>query len=141
MYVLDTDHLGILQRKRGREFEQLMRKLATVEETQVYVTIVSFHEQVAGWTKYVKGSLDQSRIIFGYTQLGMIIQDFCEAQVLSYSISAAEVFEEIRGRKIRIATMDLRIAAIAIAERMILVTQNSGDFTSIPELQLENWTT
>ena len=140
MSRLDTDHLGIWQRNRGREFESLMSKLATVEEMQVYVTIVSFHAQVAGWTKYVKGSLDQSRIVFGYSRLRLIIQNFGEAQVLSYSASAAEVFEGIRGRKVRIATMDLRIAAIAIAEHMILVTQNTGDFDSIPELQLATWT-
>ena len=140
MYILDTDHLGILQRKRGPEFKHLMNTLATIDETQVYITIVSFLEQFAGWIKYVKGSLDQTKIVFGYSRLEMIIQNFCEAPVLSYSTAAAEIFEEIRGRKLRIATMDLRIAAISIAERMVLVTRNTGDFGGIPELQLEDWT-
>lgn len=131
MYVLDTDHLGILQRKRGPAFDRLALKLATVDDTHVYVAIVSFHEQIAGWTKYVKGSLDQSRVVFGYARLERIIRDFSEAQVLPYSTAAAEIFEEFRNRKVRIATMDLRNAAIAIAQRMTLVTRNILSISSI----------
>jgi tRNA(fMet)-specific endonuclease VapC len=41
---------------------------------------------------------------------------------------------------IRIPTMDQRIASIAIAQRMILVTRNTVDFERIPGLELQDWT-
>lgn len=139
MFILDTDHIGVLQRKRGSGYQRLRQKLDSTNETDVYVTIISFHEQVAGWTKHVKGSLEQSKVVFGYLRLESILQDFSESQVLPYSPSASEIFEDIRNQKVRIATMDLRIAAIAIAQRMILVTSNQRDFAKVPNLELDDW--
>ena len=46
MYILDTDHLGILQRQRGPEYDRLAHRLATVSASDVFVTIISFHEQI-----------------------------------------------------------------------------------------------
>lgn len=54
---------------------------------------------------------------------------------------AAEVFQELRGQKVRVGTMDLRIAAIAIANGMTLLTRNTVDFERIPGLTFEDWTT
>ncbi len=56
VFILDTDHLGNLQRQRSPEFDRLVARISVMDETDIYITIVSFHEQVNGWTKYVKGS-------------------------------------------------------------------------------------
>lgn len=140
MYIIDTDHIGILQRQRGPEFDRLVKRLGDIPASHVFVTIVSFHEQISGWTKYVKGAQDPAKIVAGYLRLEKIISDFGEAQVLPYSTAASEIFEEIKSQKIRIATMDLRIASIAIAQRMTLVTRNTVDFERVPDLDLEDWT-
>ncbi len=140
MFVFDTDHIGILQRGRGPAFDKLTEKLRKANEVDIYVTIISFHEQVAGWTKHVKGSLEQSKIVFGYLRLESILQDFSESQVLPYSPAASEIFEDLRNQKIRIPTMDLRIASIVIANQMVLVTRNQRDFEKVPNLEMEDWT-
>ena len=36
---------------------------------------------------------------------------------------------------------DLQIAAIALAEDLILVTHNTGEFSRIPGLRIEDWQT
>ena len=139
MYILDSDHIGILQRKRGFEFDRILSRISAVGETNIFVTIISFHEQISGWTKYVKNSNDQSKIVTGYFRFEKILRDFAESQVLPYSTASSDIFEDIKKQKIRIATMDLRIASIVIAQRMVLVTRNTIDFERVPNLNFEDW--
>jgi len=41
---------------------------------------------------------------------------------------------------VRIATLDLRIAAITIANNAVLLTRNTSDFSRVPGLTFEDWT-
>lgn len=141
MYVLDSDHLSILQQQAGREFDNLARRCATRNASEFFVTIVSFHEQVNGWTKYVARSTDARSLVRGYEKLEGILESFARAQVLAFSDSAADVYEELRRNRIRVGAMDLRIASIAIASQMTLLTRNTVDFERIPQLTFEDWTT
>jgi tRNA(fMet)-specific endonuclease VapC len=115
VYIFDTDHLSVLQRQRGIGFEKLITRLADTEQSLFYTTIVSFHEQINGWTKYIKNSVQAEKTVVGYWRLESILNDFSRAQVLPFSSDAAEIFTELRSQKVRVATMDLRIASIAIA--------------------------
>jgi tRNA(fMet)-specific endonuclease VapC len=49
MYLLDSDHLSILQRQRGPEFEALARRCSDLKGEDFFVSIISFHEQFNGW--------------------------------------------------------------------------------------------
>ncbi len=140
MYIFDTDHLSVLQRQRGPEFEKLITRLAELDQTLFYTTIVSFHEQINGWTKYIKNSAQAGKTVMGYFRLEKILIDFAHAQVLPYSSNAAEIFDEFKSNKVRVATMDLRIASIAIANQMTLLTRNLVDFERIPNVSIEDWT-
>lgn len=42
-------------------------------------------------------------------------------------------------RRIRIGTMNLKIACIAITHDATLLTRNTVDFTRVPGLRFENW--
>ena len=41
--------------------------------------------------------------------------------------------------KIRVGTMDLKIAAIALANDSTLLTRNIQDFSKVPDLKIEDW--
>jgi len=140
VFILDTDHLGVIQRQRGIEFENLQRRLADHDESQFFVTIVSFHEQVQGWQAYVSRSKAEDGVAYGYARLERILSDFSRAQVLPYAAAAVDVFKELRKQRIRIGTMDLRIASIALASGMTVLTRNVVDFEKIPGLPFEDWT-
>jgi tRNA(fMet)-specific endonuclease VapC len=62
---------------------------------------------------------------------------------LEYSREAAKHFGEQKARLRKIgqpiADLDLLIAAIALAEGVVLVTDNLKHFERIPDLKLENW--
>ena len=58
MYVLDSDHLSVLQRQSGTEFENLSKRCSALNPTDFFLTIVSFHEQFNGWTKFIARAKD-----------------------------------------------------------------------------------
>ena len=140
MFILDTDHLGILQGPRNEQCLNILQKIAEVDDSNVYLTIISFHEIVAGWTKFVKQSNDPLKIVAGYARLEQVLKDFSCSQVLPFSLAASEVFGRLKQRKIRVATMDLRIASIAISQQMTVVTRNTVDYDRIPGLIVQDWT-
>jgi tRNA(fMet)-specific endonuclease VapC len=42
--------------------------------------------------------------------------------------------------KVRVGAMDLKIAAVALANSVAVITRNIGDFSKIPGLKAEDWT-
>jgi predicted nucleic acid-binding protein len=53
--------------------------------------------------------------------------------------TTAVQFADLRRQRIRIGTMDLKIACIALANDALLVTANLRDYSQVPELRCENW--
>ncbi len=57
----------------------------------------------------------------------------------AFDAEAAEEFERLQKQRIRIGTMDLKIAAIACSHGALLLSRNLRDFTQVPDLTVENW--
>jgi tRNA(fMet)-specific endonuclease VapC len=53
--------------------------------------------------------------------------------------AAQQEYLRLRAEKIRIGTLDLRIAAVALSQNAIVVTRNQKDFRQVPGLLLEDW--
>lgn len=140
MFVLDSDHLSILQGKKGRDYAALQSRLAAITETDVFTTIISFHEQIGGWYKSLARPRKQRDVVFAYQMLERVISNFAEMQVLPFDDAAAAQFQSLREQRVRIGTMDLRIASIALANKMTLLTRNTVDFQRVPDLHFEDWT-
>jgi tRNA(fMet)-specific endonuclease VapC len=73
------------------------------------------------------------------TRLSALSQDDIATTIVSYDEKAAAEFERPRQAKIRIGTMDLKIAAIALANNATLLTRNLSDFGKVPDLRAEDW--
>jgi tRNA(fMet)-specific endonuclease VapC len=140
MYVLDSDHLSLLQRQTGDDYRILASRCQKIAAINFFVTIISFHEQFNGWTKFVARAKEAASLVRGYTELEGVIDTFARAQVLPFSSAAADVYEDLRTQKVRVGAMDLRIASIAIANQMTLLTRNRVDFERVPGLMFEDWT-
>jgi tRNA(fMet)-specific endonuclease VapC len=72
--------------------------------------------------------------------LARILRHFTASPVLPFDADAAAVFEVLGARRLRVATMDLRIASTALSRGLVLVTRNATDFAGIPGLATEDWT-
>jgi tRNA(fMet)-specific endonuclease VapC len=140
LFLLDTDHLGIIQRQTQPEFGRLMQRMAACRPVDFYVSVVSFHEQVAGWNAYRNRAKSSAGVVRAYVMFQGILADFVAMQVVSFGADAAEVFESLRSRAVRIGTMDLRIAAVALARGLTLLSRNLVDFEKVPGLVVEDWT-
>lgn len=140
MFIFDTDHLGILQWQSEPEFSRLMARVVQHSLTNFFVTITSFHEEILGWNAYIAAAKKIEGVVKGYDRLLKILMDFNAAEVLPFDDGAAMEFTQLRQQKIRIGTMDLRIASIALSRSMTLLTRNVADFHQVPRLTVEDWT-
>ncbi len=81
------------------------------------------------------------RQIFDYSELKKLLQSYCSFAVLDYDAGAAAEFQRLLASKLRIGTMDMKIAAIVLANNAVLLTRNSTDFGKVPNLHIEDWST
>jgi tRNA(fMet)-specific endonuclease VapC len=139
MVILDTDHLSIFDRDTIEGFN-LGRRLSTLPEAEVVITIITYEEQMRGWLTYASRANTAERQIEAYRRLRRHIERFRRIPLLDYDERAAVEFERLREAHVRIGTMDLKIAAIAIANNALLLTRNLSDFAKVPHLSTEDWT-
>jgi len=139
-YLLDTDHLSIIQRQSGPAYARLRARIAQKPLEDLSCSIISFHEQALGCHSYINRAQSSGDVVRGYEILHRVLWVFAATPVIPFDDAAATVFTELVTRRVRVTTMDLRIASIALSRSMVLVTRNVGDFVRVPGLQIEDWT-
>jgi tRNA(fMet)-specific endonuclease VapC len=139
-YLLDTDHISFLQRRSRSEFSQLTFRMSQHPMSDFALSVISFHEQVIGAHSFINRAQTNTDLSRGYTLLLETLNGFAKAPVLPFDAKEIAIFDEMRTQKVRVATMDLRIAAIAISNNLVLLTRNTGDFGKVPNLIIEDWT-
>ncbi len=140
MFLLDTDHLGIVQRRSAPEHPTLTRRMRQHSLEGYFVSIVSFHEQVNGWNVYIRRARGVEGLVRGYGMFEGILADFARLNVVPFTAAAAERALELRRSGLRVGTMDLRIGATALVRGFTVLTRNTIDFERIPGLSVEDWT-
>jgi len=138
MYILDTDHLSVLERG-GDAAQNLRERLKTIEPTQVAASIISYEEQMRGWLARIAQANTSERLIAAYTRLESHIEAFRGLPILPFDAKAAAEYERLKKLHPRGGKQDLKIAAIAIANNATLLTRDLQDFSKIPGLRAEDW--
>lgn len=138
-YLLDTDHISFLQRRSGSEFTTLSDRIFQHSPTDFALSVVSFHEQVLGAHNFINRARTNTDLIRGYTLLSETLYGFSTAPVLPFDVAATTTFDRLREQGVRVSTMDLRIASIALSRNLVLLTRNVRDFIKVPGIQIEDW--
>jgi tRNA(fMet)-specific endonuclease VapC len=144
MVVLDTDSLSILQLDELDESElkaKLQSRLDEADPTEIATTIVTYEEQTRGWMAYKTRAKNESQEIKAYAKLRNHVENYRTINVLDFDQRASAEFQRLRHLKIRIGTMDLKIAATVLAKDATLLKRNLVDFRKVPGLKAEDWTT
>jgi tRNA(fMet)-specific endonuclease VapC len=140
MILLDTDHLTLIkyvESERGRRLADRLRALPAAEI--VGVAIVSVEEQVRGWLAPMAKERQVIRQVPAYSALVGLFEYFQKYTIVPFDERAAGEFESLRSAKLRLGTMDLKIAATALANQATLLSANRSDFERVPGLRVENW--
>ena len=138
MYVLDTDHLGEYQMGTSPESQRLAGRLDSATGP-VTTTIITVEEIMRGWMAAIRRANNPQRQQKAYDRLANLFQFFAGWRILRWDDSAIAQFEQSLQNKIRIGTMDLKIASIALANDATVLTRNARDFGKVPNLRIEDW--
>lgn len=136
MLILDTDHLTALDRQGSAG---LLRVRLSLSGERVTTTIVSVAEQMRGLQALLSKARTPTQIQFAYAKIEKWLEDIRHFDHLSWSAQVDVIVSQHRRSKVRIGTMDLRIASIALANDATLLSRNLRDFRRVPGLKVENW--
>ena len=139
-HLLDTDHITFLSRQDGREWGAITRQINRVGQDQVAVSAVSLHEQMLGIHTRINQVKDDAELYLWYDRLTKLFELYHAMNLLGFSTASAALLDPLRKAvRPKLATMDLRIAAVALSNNLTLVTRNFSDFEKVPDLKLEDW--
>ena len=135
LFVLDTDHVTLFQRAHP----QVREKILAQAPGSVVTTLVTVEEQLRGRLKALRRASDGPSLVAAYDRMRGTLEFFRNLPLLAFDDAAFEQFARLRKQRVRIGTLDLRIAAIVLAKESVLVTRNARDFSRVPGLKLEDW--
>jgi tRNA(fMet)-specific endonuclease VapC len=92
-FLLDTDHISILQKQSGPDYAALIAPIAQVPRADLAFCIVSFHEQVLGCNAYIAQAKTTADVVRGYQTFDRVVSTFGAALVLPFDNNAASVFD------------------------------------------------
>lgn len=137
LLVLDTDHVSALGFP-SRAGAALLERIGGSGQ-EVVTTIITVEEQLRGWLAEIHRLADPHRQIAAYERLQRRINFFAAWTVLPWGAPAADLLARHRNEGVRIGSLDLKIACIAISQEATLLTRNGTDFAQVPGLRFENW--
>lgn len=138
MMILDSDHFSEFLKGTSSGALRLRQRLEAATEP-VAVTIITAEELMRGWLSLIHRQRAVRAQIPGYAELRKLISMLGRWDVLPWDDAAVSEFENLRNQKVRIGSMDLKIASIALSQNATVLTRNRVDFERIANLQIEDW--
>jgi tRNA(fMet)-specific endonuclease VapC len=137
-YVIDTDHISLLLRRHPQVSQRYRQEIQMLG-----ITIISVQETFNGWAGKVNLVKNEAERITAYSHLHRSASFFQTIQLLNYDQSASDIYQRLITDTPILAKKrldkDIRIAAIALANKATVVTRNYRDFNLVPGLQVEDW--
>ena len=101
--------------------------------------MVSFHEQILGCHNQLNRARKSAELVRWYRLMAELLEMYAALPLVPFDEAAAAALAGLPGH-LRVGTMDLRIAAIALSRNLVVVTRNARDFGLVPGLTIEDWT-
>lgn len=138
MLILDTDHFSDFL--WGGAAASRLRHRLDASPLSASISIVTVEEQNRGWLATIAKARDRSARIAAYYRYQVLTDALKDWEVVAWSSDAEDRLGQVAALKLRIGTLDLRIAAISLSHGATLLSRNLRDFGRIPGLVVEDWT-
>jgi tRNA(fMet)-specific endonuclease VapC len=135
LYALDSDIVSLLLRDHPR----VTARVAATPPAELTLPIVTVQELLAGWLPHLTRPQPPGRYVAIYSEFRQALDFARTVALLDFDMAAATEYTRLRTTYRRLGTNDLRIAAIALTARAVMVTANTSDFGQIAGLTVEDW--
>ena len=139
MILLDTNQVSIIRMPSTERRARLVERMALSQHESFGIPIVVVEETMRGWLAAIAKERLAQRQVSAYRELGSLFGFFAHFHIAPFDFAAADRFDLLQAAKVRIATRDLKIAAISLRNDAPLLTANRRDFEKVPGLRFENW--
>lgn len=136
--LIDSDHISLISRG-GEPSERITARIAALPPDSVAVSLISYEEQIRGWMAEIARIQSVDRQLAAYSRLNRAPDYYCTTLVLPFDEAMLAQFQNLWLRRLRVGTMDLKIAATALASGATMVTRNTADFGKVLGLKMEDW--
>jgi tRNA(fMet)-specific endonuclease VapC len=130
--LLDTNAVIALVTRRS---EALLQRVEAAEPDSLGVSSVVAHELYYGAYRSQKVAFNLETLRLLFADLAILDFDREDARV------AGEIRADLKRRGMPIGPYDVLIAGQAKARSLTLVTNNTGEFSRVAGLRVEDWTT
>ena len=137
MLILDTDHFSEFVRSGEPGLRLKSRLEATPDDATI--SIVTVEESNRGRLAKINKARSAGERLVAYGALQELTAALQHWDVSPWTSAADSTFVQLLSSKLRIGTMDLRIAAIVLANDAKLLSRNLRDFERVRDLKVENW--
>jgi tRNA(fMet)-specific endonuclease VapC len=134
-WLLDTDHVSLHERGHA----PLRSRLVSIPADSIGVSVVTVEEMIRGRLAILARRLEGEARARAYAKLMETVLFFGSIPVVSFDLACEQQFQTLRSLRLRVGSRDLRIAATALVNNLILVTRNRQDFERVPGLMIEDW--
>ena len=132
MYIFDTDCLSNILKKEPSPL--MLKKLSSLPKDLQFTTSINVSEIYFGAYR----SKNQKIILAAYED-----KVFPNVNIFPFDTESGKIYGRLKAllekKGLPKSEPDLRIAAIAIQHKMVLVTGNKRHFVDIPGLNIEDW--
>src|SRR5258708_6009031 len=143
LYLFDTTAFNDFRGAR-RSIGELRSLVLSQSPQDLHISIITAEEVLKGIVSAINKSRgrqqDPKRLLWWYDVLRETLRDFAAWSILPYDESADAAFRDIPLQFRRQNPQDSRIAAIALARRLTVITTNLRHFDRIPGLKVKDWT-
>ncbi|AFM04834.1 putative nucleic acid-binding protein, contains PIN domain [Bernardetia litoralis DSM 6794] len=133
--LFDTDTLSFFLRNENKNEKKVTQKINEYlkEHEKFTISIITYYELLNGL--YFGDSEERT------TEIELLLNNHTILPLSKKAAQkAAQIYTKLRSEGNSIAHNDILIAATAIVENLVLITNNNKHFDRIEELKTENWT-
>jgi tRNA(fMet)-specific endonuclease VapC len=134
-FLFDTDHLTLYQHMHPL----LMQHIALHPAGVVGICPINIEETMRGRLALLGRVLTGKKHIQAYAHLVAAAEMFRQFPLVPFDVASEIQFQHLRAARLRVGTLDLKIAAIALTNNLTVLTRNRRDFGRIVGLAIEDW--